>query len=50
MYPRHPAILLFICFVNIFLLPGSSIAVPFEDTEFILFYGNDVRGETEPCG
>jgi F0F1-type ATP synthase membrane subunit a len=50
MYPLYTTIFLFICFVNVFLLPGSSTAVPFKDTEFLLFYGNDVRGETEPCG
>lgn len=25
-------------------------AMPLQASEFLLFYGNDVRGETEPCG
>ncbi len=36
-------------FVPILLLL-LSLSVPAAATEFLLFYGNDVHGETAPCG
>lgn len=32
------------------LLAVSVSAVPVRAADFLLFYANDVRGETEPCG
>ena len=32
------------------LLPASLYGAAVTDQSFTLFYSNDVRGETEPCG
>lgn len=34
----------------LFALLLTVTAVPARAADFLLFYANDVRGETEPCG
>lgn len=45
------AVLMFPWFFFMIIPPAHAAApTPAKGVEFILLYGNDVRGETDPCG
>lgn len=45
---RLTFLILFLCVAHIGTTPANTI--PDAEQSFLLFYSNDVNGETEPCG